>query len=249
MLNRFFDFTGNLLYPNDIVITQSNDFEMKYKFQNFYAQALIGWLELHYLSDEKYPEAKVQSIYMEDMWGTSYSEKINSDFFKTKYRVRWYEEVNNSLQDKTKNPTVFLEKKMKIGSQREKKRDAILLDSTEVLNLPLHHDSHKFWKQCFFERGVCKNIEPLIQISYMRKRYVEESSKTRINIDYNISIEKSNCFYLPQFENVMLPDGVLEVKRSVMSPPESLHYLTRNIVRKSNFSKYEQCLSVLKNMF
>ncbi len=254
-LSRFVQSLSLLKLNNSVSCEDKTaEFEMKYTFHNSYTQNLINYLDMHYSLDNKYPFAKIQSIYLDDFQQSSYKEKINSDFLKTKYRVRWYEEVNNSelqqLSQDEKASYVFLEKKMKVGSQRNKERKKVYpIFFYDIKKKPLHYFCHNCWKQYFISWGVHKDLEPLVQISYVRRRYIEEYSRTRINLDYNITVEKSNELHLPKAEGVLLFEGVLEVKRDVLCPPESLVYVTRNMVRKSNFSKYERCLSVLKDGF
>ncbi len=238
----------DLLHPLDLHETSgTGDFEMKYTFHISCLSGLIQYFDMHYPVDGEYPMAKVQSIYMDDSRMSSYAEKVNSDFFKTKYRIRWYEGISPSSSDESTETYVFFEKKMKEGVQRNKKREKIYLPTDEILKKPLHHSCHKYWKEQFVKYGVRKNIEPLIQISYLRRRYLEQHSLTRINLDYNITVEKTNQLYFPGTVGMPLATGVLEVKRPVFCPPESLAYVTRNMVKKDNFSKYEQCFSTLKS--
>jgi hypothetical protein len=112
---------------------------------------------------------------------------------------------------------------------------------------PLSSAFHHQWHGLFGEKE-CEDIphfQPFIQISYVRKRFVDRFSGARLSLDYDIRVEKSNEFLLPPPTNTFLPMAVFEVKSSSDTPPQTLHYFTKNLVRKANFSKYETCVSYL----
>ena len=73
------------------MLEEDGEFELKYTFPVVLLNSIEGWLAITCGRDETYPESRVQSIYLEAADARSYYEKVNSDFFKTKFRVRWYE--------------------------------------------------------------------------------------------------------------------------------------------------------------
>lgn len=221
------------------------EFELKYTFQNLQASTLEGWLGFHCRRDEKYPVSKVESIYLESLNGSAYAEKINSDFFKTKHRVRWYEDPSNCDAEGDNEIPVFIEKKMKIGSQRRKIRKSVLLSLRDIKANGLPSVFHQRWQTFFYESGTTSNLQPYVQISYLRKRFSDPLSGARVSLDYNIRVERSNPLYLPPPVVAQLPLGVFEIKSDTPETPESLKYLTRNLARKTSFSKYERCVSLL----
>lgn len=221
------------------------EFEHKYTFQNAQAPVLEGWIGFYCLKDEKYPISKVESIYLESLNGKAYAEKINSDFFKTKHRVRWYEDPSHCESERDNETQIFIEKKMKFGSQRRKIRKSALLRLHEIKGNALTSVFHQRWQTFFHESGTTSNLQPYLQISYLRKRFTDPLSGTRLSLDYNIRVERSNPLYLPPPVIAELPFGVFEIKSNTSEIPESLKYLTRNLARKTSFSKYEQCVSLL----
>ncbi len=223
----------------------THEFEVKYIFYTAASPLLESWIRFQCASDATYPVSRVQSIYLEDSDGTSYAEKINSDFYKTKYRVRWYEDPACSTDDEGRQTTVFLETKMKTGSQRQKARSTATVNLHDLRRHDLGHPFHHQWRTRFTDLGVDQYLEPYIQVSYIRKRFVEPMTGTRINLDNCIRVARSNPLLLPPPCIAELPMGVVEIKGNSPHPPDSLSYLTRNLARKTSFSKYERCVSLL----
>ncbi|MGA7280011.1 MAG: VTC domain-containing protein [Desulfocapsaceae bacterium] len=221
------------------------EFELKYTFHNSQAQALESWIGFHCHRDEKYPVSKVVSIYLESLDGRAYAEKINSDFFKTKHRVRWYEFPPNLKVNDDYQVPVFIETKMKIGSQRRKIRESVLLPLNEIKANTLPSAFHQRWQTFFYQSETNIHLQPYLQISYLRKRFSDPLSGARVSLDSNIQVDRSNPLYLPPPVIAGLPLGVFEIKSNTTETPESLKYLTRNLARKTSFSKYEQCVSLL----
>lgn len=221
------------------------EFELKYTFQNSQAPVLEGWIAFYCCRDEKYPVSKVESIYLESLDGEAYAEKINSDFFKTKHRIRWYEDPSYCGTECDNEIPVFIEKKMKVGSQRRKIRKSVVSYLSDIKGNTLTSVFHQRWQNFFYESGTTSNLQPYVQISYLRKRFSDPLSGARVSLDYNIRVERSNPLYLPPPVIAELPLGVFEIKSNSQETPESLKYLTRNLARKTSFSKYEQCISLL----
>ncbi|MCP3891397.1 MAG: VTC domain-containing protein [Desulfobulbaceae bacterium] len=230
------------------LIEKRGEFELKYTFPNLFSPTLNSWLSVNCRKDQSYPESRVQSIYLETNLADSYQEKVNSDFFKTKYRVRWYETLDRNPYEKTDIVSVFLENKMKIGTKRLKNRWLSKSSFAKLKSERLNSDFHGGWYQLFSDKNeeIIPFLQPFIQISYTRKRFVEVSTNTRISLDYDIRVEKTNSTLLPRPHNIALETGVFEVKSDSNSPPSSLAYLTSNLVSKANFSKYEQCVTSLE---
>jgi len=226
-------------------IEKNGEFELKYTFPNFLSPTLESWLITSCKKDKKYPESKVQSIYLETLNADSYQEKVNSDFFKTKYRVRWYETQDTTDNNAGDDYPIFLEKKMKVGAKRLKER-WVARSNFEALRLKkLTSRFHENWHDIFAEKEVVPYLCPLIQISYTRKRFIDSFSGARFSLDYNIRVEKTNSLMLPPPQSEPLENGVFEVKSNSDTPPFSIQYLVENLAKKNTFSKYERCVSCL----
>lgn len=228
------------------VLEEEGEFELKYTFPDLLSAAVEGWLAITCKKDETYPESRVQSIYLETADKKSYQEKVNSDFFKTKFRVRWYETKDGEPYAGASQAPVFLEKKMKIGSKRLKRRWTASIDFNELKDNNLSSTFHGNWYRIFAEHTqVASYLQPFIQISYTRKRFVDKRTGTRLSLDSNIRIEKTNSQLLPPPPRMALGTGVFEIKSKNNDPPAALAFLTSNVVSKARFSKYERCVSSL----
>ena len=229
------------------VLEEDGEFELKYTFPQVLSNSIEGWLAVTCRKDEMYPESRVQSIYLEAADARSYHEKVNSDFFKTKFRVRWYETKEGLPYGDENQIPVFLEKKMKIGSKRLKKRWVSGTEFSELKNNSLNSVFHSHWYQHFTEQTrVASYLEPLIQISYTRKRFVDPATGIRLSLDCDIRVERTNSRFLPPPPARALDVGVFEIKGKSDGPPAMLAFLTSNIVSKDRFSKYERCISFLQ---
>ncbi len=231
------------------LVEKKGEFELKYTFPNHVASSLESWLSLTCRTDGQYPESRVHSVYFETQNRDSYNEKANSDFFKTKFRIRWYEGLEQSALDGNGEISLFLEKKMKIGAKRLKNRWTVKVREHDVRTASLSSTYYNQWHEIFSEKEgeVIPHFHPFIQISYIRKRFVDSFTGARLSLDYDIRVEKSNEMLLPTPAKGFLPTAVFEVKGSSDTPPQSLHFLTKNYVRKANFSKYETCVSYLNS--
>lgn len=100
--------------------TKDNSFEYETKFvlPNANSYSLIQFLKSCCRKDRSYPEGTVSSIYYDTKDWRYISEKINSDYLKTKVRIRWYSDLDSINQFKCS----FVEAKYKVGSLREKVR-------------------------------------------------------------------------------------------------------------------------------
>ncbi len=232
------------------LLQKKGEFELKYIYPNLAAPTLDSWLQLNCRPDREHPESRVQSIYLETLNAESYFEKANSDFFKTKFRVRWYEQTTRTNQKSIGMTSFFLEKKMKIGTKRLKQR-WVQQEKKEISDKKaLSSSFHQRWCGLFAkENSDTPQLQPFIQISYTRKRFVDLFSGARLSLDYNIKVEKSNQTLLPPPTQSYLTNAVFEVKSNADTPPQTLHFLTQNLARKANFSKYENCVSHLLSSY
>lgn len=229
-------------------LEEKGEFELKYTFPNGIRGALESWLLVNCRKDPSYPESRVHSIYLETNLAESYQEKVNSDFFKTKYRVRWYEDKFGNPYSNGPNTSVFLENKMKIGSKRMKNRWISETSFDRLKSQELNSVFHSRWYKLFIENKceALPNLAPFIEISYTRKRFIDNITKTRLSLDFDIRVEKTNSTLLPPPSRTAMDIGVFEVKSRSNCPPQSLAYLTTNLVKKANFSKYGYCVTTFE---
>lgn len=210
--------------------------ETKYIFENHLASMLHAWIRLRCRPDPQFESGLISSIYYDTRdWDFLY-EKANSDYRKMKIRLRWYAESDGA------NPgnESFLEIKEKIGSFRKKTRIKTGLTgkwlSEKHLNSPdllgpirnLHAVGVKLPSSVF----------PVFQISYQRHRYIDPIAGSRVCIDRDICVARTNRSILPLPCPKTLSYGVFEFKGPGLQLPPLFQQLTAFDCHKASFSKY-----------
>jgi hypothetical protein len=227
----------------DTPSTGAGEYELKYVFPNAVALDLIRWLGLRCEPDPLYPRGTVSSVYYDTFQWALLNEKINSDYLKTKARVRWYSDVAG----KRFSPSAWLEAKFKIGSRRDKRRIELAIDGRRLSREPLES---QFWLDLItditrLEVALPGPLLPVFEIRYNRFRYVEPTTRTRICIDVNISARRPNSLLIQPVPPAVLDQGVFEFKGSRPVLPPFLHQMTVLGCRKGSFSKYLNCYMAL----
>lgn len=217
------------------------DFEVKYITSNAKAASIRGWLDSTLPSDGEYPEAIINSIYFDTKDLSYLYEKENSDHIKSKFRIRWYQDVNT----KSVSDICFLEFKHKVGFVRSKKR----IQTQNIFSfLPL--ESEKFNNSLLplrvFNNKVLGHIFPSYIVSYTRKRYVVPETGQRVCIDYNINVTGVNSNLIPRnVREKYLYNCVFETKGQTQNFPRVCLPLEKMGLKKDAFSKYERCFEEL----
>ena len=217
--------------------------ETKFVFANNRSQILIAWLRLRCQEDPKYPVSNISSIYYDSVNWNFLHEKINSDFLKSKVRLRWY---SDSKTGENLQPT-FLEVKYKIGSSRKKKRIQTDISSDWISKVPLHDPQLlHIPKMAQEDIGRLKvHLLPAFQVDYQRFRFIDPVSGARLCVDYNIHVPRANWQMISQNNPICLQKGVFELKDTSGKLPEWLHQLTSLGCKKESFSKYASCYAHL----
>jgi len=213
--------------------------ETKFIISNIKSHQIIEWLQCSCRADPEFPAGTVSSIYYDTRnWGFL-AEKINSDYLKTKVRIRWYSDISNK-KDFEKS---FVEAKFKIGNRRKKVRSLTpysgtwfsrcRLDNSRLLEIPF----------LLRNKGIILNqsVFPVYQISYKRLRFIEPYTGCRICFDYDISAPRVNNYMLPKSNPFKLQTAVFEIKGNVSDLPFHLYPLTDMGFEKASFSKYKAC--------
>jgi hypothetical protein len=213
--------------------------EMKFVINNGRAHQVITLLRSRCRPDPEFSSGTVSSIYYDTRNWSFMGEKINSDYLKTKVRIRWYSDLSYTYHFDTS----FAEAKFKIGGRREKVRiktpysgewlSTVQLEDPRLLGIP----------HMLRTVGVTFNQDlfPVFQISYKRLRFIEPFTNSRICIDYDITAPRVNWYMLPKSNPFKLYTAVFEVKSELSELPETLYPLTDMGFRKSSFSKYSAC--------
>jgi hypothetical protein len=181
---------------------------------------------------------RVNSIYYDTIDYGCLWDNINGFSNRDKYRVRWYDNVNNS--------EVFFERKKKINQ------------TTQKTKISLGHfkdqkDLYKFLESKNFVNAIFKitalNLIKVLNVSYNRDYYIDNKNRLRITFDENIITHQN--FDEKFFKNfVELNNNILEFKyldEDSKYVREKIYDLNFNL-RNQKFSKYVQSFMVLNEM-
>lgn len=237
--------TSPPMFPTD---SPSLETEMKYVAPAHRMRLALRMLEQTCDPDPNFPVGIVSSIYYDTRNWDYLREKRDSDYLKTKVRLRWYEQISQSseLADVS-----HAEMKYRIGCKRKKIRltteytgkylASVNLDDAELLKIPAE----------LAKRGARfrQPVFPAFTISYSRRRFVDRGTKARISLDYDITVPRSNSLMLGTVFPCALGKIVLEIKGTGGVYPANLKNLLKLGFRKEAFSKYYECYAQLTQTF
>lgn len=189
--------------------------------------------------DPNYPANWVLSLYYDNLRLDSLAEKVDSQFAKSKVRVRWYRHRDGRVDP----GTATLERKQRLGSLRRKSR--VPLDrSPEWLDAAPLHDPELPGLPALFpaeERVPRTGLFPYLIVRYLRRRFVEPLTGSRVALDTAISVDRVNRRFLGYVHPLPLAATVVEVKNRTGELPANLRSLLRLGARRASFSKYQAC--------
>jgi hypothetical protein len=187
-------------------------------------------------ADPSYPAAVVSTIYYDTARLDLLGRKLDSDYLKTKVRLRWY----GDLEGHVAGERSFLEVKSRIGSVRTKQRVETPLAASRVglmcLDDPSLVDVLTLLAPVAPELPA--GLRPALLIQYHRYRYVEPLSQARISLDTEIRAPRADPRLLRHDYPVALPAAILEVKGDSEDLPRSLRPILHLGARRLAFSKY-----------
>ena len=217
----------------------SSEHETKFVLDNSAATGVVQWLRCRCWEDPEFPAGMVSSIYYDRQGWSFLREKINSDYLKTKIRLRWYADIEGEEPEGES----YLEAKFKTGSRREKIRvrtafsgkwlGQVNLDDPRLLSIP----------GLLRSRGVVirGGLYPAFLIRYKRRRFVEPVTGARLCLDYDLCVPQVNHQMLGYHNPFRLRKAAFELKGALSELPEVLQQLTALGCRKQSFSKYSSC--------
>lgn len=225
----------------EILLDTQAQFETKYGFDNFIAGKVIAWLGARCSQDLKFPCGIVSSIYFDTRNWMYLNEKINSDYLKTKVRLRRY----SGFDGKKQGTASFLEVKYRIGSRRKKIR--IEKDSDWLVDIPLESLDYLSITDALAREGILfhDKIFPVFQIRYKRRRFTDPVTGVRLSVDYDIHVPSLNRQMVKRTNPFHLDRAVFEVKGNKFELPDNLQQLTAFGCRKQSFSKFYACYNHL----
>ena len=175
---------------------------------------------------------RVTSLYFEDVYRSSYNDKLNGLMKRSKYRIRAY---NLSPE------RITLEGKFKDGEYVYKKKAAL---SRDEYNMILAGDysfcpENKSLRD-FYARAVTQRLRPSVITDYYREAFTSEAGNVRITFDKNISagfgLDMFKAQYSPVFGGV-----VLEIKYDGFIPSYIQELFSGFPLLPVPFSKFALC--------
>jgi hypothetical protein len=217
--------------------------EQKHIFMAAQHGVIRDWLEYVCVRDPKYYAGTVSSIYFDTPSLYHYFEKRNSDYTKSKIRLRWYGTVDSDPEGKVR---CFVEHKHKYGTIRQKERKEIFVAAKSLLNDPLSAKEilripSEIYDLDYLPPGI---LIPILAIQYDRFRYVEPHTGARVALDLRIRCSHANSDYIAGEAPVNLNLGVVEVKGSKSDLPSVFRPIHDYLTREA-FSKYARCCEKL----
>ena len=208
-------------------------FENKFIFsrgdeKNFRSLVTNGFLR------KLYENRIVNSIYYDTIALDNLYHNINGSDNRVKYRVRWYNQINNS--------EVFFEKKIKSGLITKKKKISLGFFSSHFL-LRKYLKSENFLKK--INTYTTQNLIEVLAVSYERAYFGDFEKKLRVTFDTKIKTQKRNMDTFFEIDS-----DILELKYDLTESN-----FVKNKIKKTNFnlrnqkfSKYVRSFLLLSEM-
>jgi hypothetical protein len=223
----------------DSLTERPAEHELKYALATTRVPAVLAWLHGVCEADPVFPRGVVSSIYYDERDLGLLFEKLNSDFLKTKVRLRWYADPATPEE----GGPAFLEAKFRCGAIRDKVRVPTEFRGSWLSRLPL--DDPRLVEIPRRLRGlgclVSSSLVPVITIRYERHRFIEPASRARVSLDFDIHVVGVNHAVVPSVAPVALRTAVMEIKGPFDEAPPALAGLTAFGSRRASFSKYGVC--------
>lgn len=221
--------------------------ELKYVFPERDRPLILSYLQALCPQDSNFSTATVSSLYYDTATLAAYAEKRNSDYLKTKVRLRWYTAplgcgvTSPNPMDYPDHTLAFLEVKQKLGSTREKQRYRLWIPNAQLLNLDL---SHGYWRSLLWDYPAVLGVmagtpQPLLVVRYQRHRFIDALTQSRISVDGQIHCPASilQGHRSQRSDTCPLEHSVLEVKGRETHLPLALRSLAPWLTQE-HFSKY-----------
>lgn len=213
--------------------------EIKYLLPASTASSLIAWTASACLRDERYPPARVHTVYYDTPGLALLNEKIDSDYLKTKVRLRWYAD-----RDGRAGEALFAEAKFRVGSLRQKVRVRLTALGNDASTLPLHDRAWIDWLEPLRAQSppLPAALAPVLGLRYTRHRFRDAAGGgARVTIDEGITLDRLNESIIRGRISGALPHAVLEYKSRRPDLPAMLAPVVRFGGRRGSWSKYLVC--------
>jgi hypothetical protein len=212
--------------------------EIKFTTGTTRTPILLQWLKGCCLPEQPAPHGIVSSIYYDTSDLALLAEKDNSDYLKTKVRVRWYSDPSGRLPP----GRAFLEIKRRVGNRREKHRIDTECDGGWLSSASLDDPAVVTLPERLRPAGLMfPPLLPVLTVRYERYRFVEPASGVRVSVDTAIGAAGVSRRVSRRPPLGCLTTTVLEIKGLSTGLPDTLRPLAGMGVRKGSFSKYLAC--------
>ena len=215
----------------------SADFELKFVGERWRGATVLRWLRLVCRPDPVFPESTIFTVYYDTPALDCLRDKRNSDYLKTKIRLRWYL-VGDRMAD-----SAFLEIKSRLGSRRDKRRVALPFQARWPTSGSLDIPSLSLVPRLLRPMGflASDDYRPVLLVRYRRHRFIEPHTGLRASLDRDIHAPAASRAAGLTPNPLPLPTTVFELKGRRDRLPESLGTVTALGFRKTSFSKYAAC--------
>ena len=209
--------------------------ELKFVLPEARAATALAWMQRVCRRDPSHPVSTVWTVYYDTPGLTRLAEKLNSDYLKSKVRLRWYDEPGET------SGGVHLEVKERIGALRRKVREPVELNAGDLEHLPLHspvfQDVLVRLRPLGFDPAA---LRPVILIRYERHRFIDATG-ARASLDRSLRIVRVNAQAVPRVAPLPVGMAVVEIKGREQQLPRGLEGLLRLGLRQTSFSKFAVC--------
>jgi hypothetical protein len=191
-------------------------------------------------ADPRYPDSVIHTVYFDTPSLEALAEKRNGDFVKAKRRLRWYAGPEGA-PDPGSAVRAWIETKSREGPLGAKSRIPLELPA------PLLHP-RRFEPDALsaaLRPHLGEGRRPAVWLRYRRRRFVFCDGVHGVAVDSDIAGLWAPPALLRRPCPGLLPLTVVEVKGPDRDPHPLLARLIGFHARRSAFSKYESCLSLL----
>lgn len=203
--------------------------------------AAILTMDKHTVSPEGY---RITSLYMDDMYDTSYQEKLSGDTNRKKYRIRAYNYSPSVISLECK------EKKQSKINKTSTRIDKDIFDRVLVNDFDPFFEKGDELSKTVFALNREKELKPSVVVDYVREAYLHPLSNTRITFDKELACGiTTNDFFSPDYKSAYIfgkNEVILEVKFDEYLP-EMIRRMLSIGYRPLAASKYTLCREYLKN--
>jgi hypothetical protein len=213
----------------------SGDHELKFSLPAGRVDLVRRLLDDTCRRDVDYPAALVWTIYYDTPDLRALAEKLNSDYLKSKVRLRWYSDLEGQVSG-----SAFIEAKARVGNRRVKVRTAAPHAAPVIASWSLQDPRLLAFPRLLMPQGVAvgDDWQPVLQLRYRRDRFTEPVTRARVSLDADIRAAAVSHRFIAACDATALGLAVLEIKGAEEELPQRLRPLLRLGMRQRSFSKY-----------